>query len=398
MQFDGAVGAPRHERATLFGLHIFHHREAALQCGHGAGDRVGDLRQPANRRDQHQHGGDKGHKISDGHAVAAAGAALPERHADHSRQRRRGDHLRQRRHRRRRHGGLERQTPQAPAQGFEPGGLGLLGAVQAHHAVGQHVFFDNVGQFVGGVLAGLGQLVQAPGQRLHDPGHTGAHQRDDEGELPVQVHQVPQQGDHGEPILGHAHQGRHQQVGAGLNLVDQRVRQGAGRLARKQAHFGIQQPREHGTTQHHHAVVRDPGQRVLAHKIGHAAQAEQAHEADGNHPQRHGAIAEALVEQVFQQRWNHRFGCRRHQRGQQGDAPDVALVAKERREADDPLHQGALRGRVVGRTRSHGWGGFYGCGARRPLACRCEHSLSRGPSGSVYHGGLAPALHRPKPR
>ncbi|MPN64024.1 hypothetical protein SDC9_211793 [bioreactor metagenome] len=65
--------------------------------------------------------------------------------------------------------------------------------MQAHHAVGQHVFLDHIGQIIGGLLAAFGELVEAARQRLHDPRHAGSHHGDDQGELPVEIDQITQQ-------------------------------------------------------------------------------------------------------------------------------------------------------------------------------------------------------------
>jgi len=102
--------------------------------------------------DRHQHGGDERHKAANGHIFDAHHlAALPQRNTDHGRQRGGGQQLGQGRHRRRSDGGLHRQMPQALAQAAKTLLLRSLCAMQAHHAVGEHVFLDHVGQVLGGV-------------------------------------------------------------------------------------------------------------------------------------------------------------------------------------------------------------------------------------------------------
>ena len=64
----------------------------------------------------------------------------------------------------------------------------------------------------------------------HDHGH-------DQCELPVEVEQVAQQGHQGKAVTRNPQQGLHQQRGAGLHLVNNRIRQRAGALPCEQAHF-----------------------------------------------------------------------------------------------------------------------------------------------------------------
>ena len=211
--------------------------------------------------------------------------------------------------------------------------------------MGQHVFFDHIGQFVGGLLAALGEVVEATRERLHDPGHAGHHHSHDQRELPVQVQQVPQQGQQGEAIARDAQQGLHQQGGAGLHLVHHGIGQGTGRLAGEKTHFGGQQAVEQGSAQRQHAFVGNAGQRVLPHELGQAAHQEDSHDGHGHHPQLQRTIGEAFVQQRLQQRWNEGFGDGAYQRGDDGGCPAQPLAAKVDGKPRQPCHQ------------AFGWGG-----------------------------------------
>ena len=286
IQSDGAAHPGRRMAAALFGRCVAHQAQAPFQRGHAPGDRAGHIGQAADGGNQHQHRCDEGHKTAHRHIVrSACGAALPQRHANHRRQGGRRQQLGERRHGRRGDGRFDGQAAQAPAQGIEPAGLRCLRCMQAHHAMGQHVFFDHIGQFVGGLLAALGEVVEATRERLHDPGHARHHHGHDQRELPVQVQQVPQQGQQGEAIARDAQQGLHQQGGAGLHLVHHRIGQGAGRLAGEKTHFGGQQAVEQGRAQRQHAFVGNAGQRILADELGQTADQEDAHDGHGHHPE-----------------------------------------------------------------------------------------------------------------
>ena len=204
------------------GLHggVFNQVQPAFERGQAPCDGPGDFSQVPNGCDQHQHGGDKRHKVAHRHAGLAA---LPQGHRDHGRQRRGRQHLRQRCHGRHGHGRLQREAAQRHAQVVKALGLALLGAVQAHHAVGECVFFDHVGQLVGGLLAGAGEFVEPPRQHPHDQNQTRKQQQHDQRELPVQVHQITEQGEQREAVLGQGQHGSHQHGGTGLHLVHQGV-------------------------------------------------------------------------------------------------------------------------------------------------------------------------------
>ena len=204
--------------------------------------------------------------------------------------------------------------------------------MQAHHAVGQHVFFHHIGQVVGGLLAGLGELVQAPRQGLHDPGHPRHHHRHDQGELPVQVEQIDQQRHQREAVARQAQQRLYQQGGPSLDFIDDGIGQGAGRLPGEEPHLGREQPLEHLAAQAQHAFVGDTCQRVLAHELRQAPDGEQAQQGDGNDPQRQGAFGEALVQQGLEQGGHQRLGECPHQGGDDRQRPCQALVAKIHRQ------------------------------------------------------------------
>ena len=198
--------------AATFGASFAQQGQAALQRRHATRDRAGNIGQAPDGGDEHQHGGDEGGKASHRDALGIhRPTALPECDADHHRQCGSGQQLGQRRHGGRCNRGFDGQPPQAVAEALEAPGLALLGTVQPDHAVGQHVFFHHIGQFIRGLLAAFGEVVQPLGQRLHDPGHAGHHHSHDQRQLPVQVEQVEQECDQCESVARDSHQRLHEQ-------------------------------------------------------------------------------------------------------------------------------------------------------------------------------------------
>ena len=360
--------------------------QAALQGGDTPGHGAGHIRQAPDRRDQHQHGRNERHKPAHGHVLHIDGApALPQRNADHHRQRGGGQQLGQRRHRRRGDGGLDGQAAQAAAQVGKALRLTPLCAMQAHHAVCQHVFFDHIGQLVGGLLAAFGEVVQPPRQGLHDPGDPWNHNGNDQRELPVEVQQIDQQRDQREPVARQAEQGLHQQGGTGLHFIDHRVGERAGRLAPKQSHLCGQYTIKQRLAQCQHAFVGNACQCVLAYKLGHATYEKDPQNRQGHHPQLQGALGKALVQQGLQKGGDQGLRDGAHQCGNNGQAPGHSLVAKVHRQPLQARHQG---------------GGGIGCGGRRRARVGGLHvgrilrlchvkPVRHGVSRTVCHRGLA---------
>jgi hypothetical protein len=158
-----------------------------------------------------------------------------------------------------------------------------------------------------------------------------------------------------------------------LHLVDDGVGQRAGRLPGKQGHLGVQQAREQALSQRQHAFVGDAREGVLSDKLGHAAHGEQAHQRHGHDPQLQLTLAEAAVQQGFEQGGNQRLGqCGDHRR-QKGNAPCQTLLSEMTGQPGQPLHQRAFRGRVVRTWDLHDLAAFY---VGRPGATgRLRHSL-----------------------
>ena len=79
-----------------------------------------------------------------------------------------------------------------------------------------------------GLHAGLTHVPQAFGKQSYGKGDARHHDERDHGELPVQPHQVTQQGDQREPVTRQCDHCGHQLRRAILDLVNKGVRQGAG--------------------------------------------------------------------------------------------------------------------------------------------------------------------------
>ena len=338
------------------GRDAFDEFQAPFQRGQPPCDGACDFGQMPNGRDQHQHGGDEGHKIAHGHATAAA---LPQRHGDHGGQSHGGQHLGQGRHGRLGDGGLQRQPAQADAQAIKPLPLTRLSAVQAHHAVGQRVFFHHIGQFIGGLLAGTGQPVEALGQRAHDKDQRWKQEEDDECELPVQVHQVAQQGHQGQAVLGQAQQCVDQHGGPGLDLVHQGVGELAGALLGKQVQLCIVEPLEHGAAQVQQAEAGRVRQCVLRHKASQAPKAEEGQQGCRHHPEVDIALAEAAVEQSLEQGRDQWLGQRTDHRADSGQHDAQFGRPEIGPELAQPLGDAAGRGVGLG-----------GSGGQNSLRCR----------------------------
>ena len=315
--------------AFLLGLSLVDQVQSALHRRQPPRDRRRRLRQVLDRRDQHQHGRHERRETADGDA---AGGALPERRADHRRQRRRRQQLRQRRHGRGRDGGLHRQPAQLAIEAVEALALRGLRLVQAHHAMGQHVFFDHIGQPVGGLLAGLGDPVQPPRQHFHHERHAGEDHQHDQRQLPVEVQQVRHQRHQRQRVLDQGQHGIHQQCGAGLHFVDHCVGERAGRGLAEHRHRRVEQPVEQLAAQRHHRLVGHEGERILRHETGGAANREQSHQHHRHDPQAERAALKAAVQQRLHQGRDHGLGHRRDQdRGDHaGQGPAGAAEIREK--------------------------------------------------------------------
>jgi hypothetical protein len=143
--------------------------------------------------------------------------------------------------------------------------------VQPHVAVGQHVFFDDVGQVVRGDLAFAGQAVEAPRQQLDHQRDRREQQRDDQHQLPVEEQQVGHQGRQREDVARQLHDRVDHHRRAVEHLVDHGVGDGAGGLVREQRQARAQQLAEHRPAQGLQALVGDLGQRVLRDEAGRRA-------------------------------------------------------------------------------------------------------------------------------
>ena len=254
--------------------------------------------------------------------------------------------------------------------------------MQAHHAVGQHVFFDHIGQVVGGFLAFLGQAVQTPRQHFHDPAQARGHREHHQRELPIEPQQITDQGQQGEAVAGQADQGRHQLRSTDLNLVHHGVGQGAGRLATEQRQIGAHQFAKQVAAQFFHAVVGHARQRVLRHKVRQTTQAEQANDHQRYGPQRQTVLGKTVVQQRLKQGRNQGLGQGSDQGGPNGQRPDAALTPKIGFEA-----QQALRNARLWCCSCGGLGGGVGC---RHELIDCKQACCQEAAGTVWstRGGL----------
>ena len=398
-RYDGAGLSLR------FGWHRLDHGQTALQCRHAARDRVGDVGEAPDRGHQHHHGGHKGDETAhgDGALGIAGGLGLPECNREHGGECYGGDGLRQRRHGRSGHGGFERQLAQAAAQKAEALVLLFLRAMQAHHAMRQHVFLDHIGQFIRGLLALLGQTVEPARELAHDPGHAGHQHHDHHGQLPVQIEKVADQRDQREGVARQAEQGLHQHGGAALYFEHHGVGQAAGRLAREQPELGVEQAGEHVLAQLDHAVVGDAREGVLGRKACHTAHHEQRQHGGWNGPQLQRTLRETAIQQRLEQGRNTRFGQRAGQRGEDGKYPPFAVGAEIAGNPAQACRQG-LAGHVgrcgrrcsIRRLRVGGRAGGGTIHGTR-LFKVCKHCRRGSTSGVPWFGTGSGATKKPGP-
>ena len=228
-------------------------------------------------------------------------------------------------------------------------GLRCLRRLQAHIAMGKHIFLNHVGQGIGRVLAVFGQPVQAPGKCAHDERDCRKEDRDDQSQPPVLVKQVAHQGQQGQTVAQQRGQGVDQQHRAGLNLIDEGVGEGTGRLLLKQAESGIQQFVKHGTAHQQQAAVGDLGQCQLRQETGEPAHAEKQDKDHRHHPDFECALLEPLVQQGLEQVGNHGLGQGKDQCRAQHQQPGrvgLAEIGQQASQSSDQL----------------GW--RFGCGRR----------------------------------
>ena len=142
---------------------------------------------------------------------------------NHCRQGEGGEQLRQRRHGGRGSGGFHGQPLQRFAELAKATQLRTLRRVEANITVRHHVFLDDIGQTVGRILVIFGEPVQAFRQDAHDGSHRWEQQCHDQGEFPVQVHQISHQCQQRQTVTCQRHQRVDQQNRARLHFVDQRI-------------------------------------------------------------------------------------------------------------------------------------------------------------------------------
>ena len=320
---------------------IVHQCQAPFKGSQPPGDGVGHIGQAFDGGNQHQHGGDEGHKTTHGRARGRI-SALHQGDHQHQRQCDGGHDLGQWRHGGRGHGGFECQLSQPLAQGIESSNLLGLRTVQSHHAVGQHVFFHHIGQVVGRLLAFFGQTIKPTRQHFHDPTQTGRHRENHQGQLPIEPHQIAHQSQQGETIAGQADQSRHQLGGAHLHLVHHRVGQGAGRLTAEKRQIRPHQLGKKIAAQFFHAVIGDAGQGILRHKVSQTTHSEQSNDRQRNRPQRQFVLGKSVVQQRLKQGRDQGFGERRHQGGPHGQSPNPLLTDKIGLQSQQPLANAGL--------------------------------------------------------
>ena len=104
---DGAIGPGLGKAATAFNRRTHQQLNAFFDGGESTGERVGDFGEVFYRRDQHQHGGDKRGKSTNGGRTRLA---LHQGHCNDGRQGHSRQHLCQGRHGSRRSGRFHEQT------------------------------------------------------------------------------------------------------------------------------------------------------------------------------------------------------------------------------------------------------------------------------------------------
>ena len=324
---DGPLRTDTAEDALCFLFGLVQQGQAPFERGQATGDRAGDFGQALDGGHQHQHGGDEGDKSAHGGTRCAILALVQRNHQHHGQRQSRHD-LCQRGHGGRGHGGFECQPTQHLGQFAKTGYLMRLPALQSNHPVRQHVFLNHIGQVVGRCLAFLGQFVKAPAQGLDDPAQARGHSEHHQGEFPVEPHQVAEQGDQREAVTCQGNDGRHQLRGAGLDFVNNGVGQGAGRLFGKQGQIGLHELGKQLRAEFFHAIVGQPGQRVLGNEVGDAAHREQADHCGWNGPERKLVFGKPLVQQGLKQGRDHRLGQGGHQGARNRHSPDASLISE----------------------------------------------------------------------
>ena len=152
---DVATGTFQRKTALGFIWRGVDQVQRTFQRRQAARDRAGHFGELANRRDDHQHRRDKRDKAADRRAAAGV-LALNQRHGYHRRQSHGSQHLCHGCCGGAGHGGFHGDAAQGLAKLAKTVGLRRLCALQPNVAVRQHVFFNDIGQLVGGVLAGAG--------------------------------------------------------------------------------------------------------------------------------------------------------------------------------------------------------------------------------------------------
>ena len=155
------------------------------------------------RRNQHQHRGDKSCKAPHRHSSLLA---LHQSHADHTRQGNGRQNLGHRGHARTGNRGFHGQALQCFCQSLKPTNLHGLGLVKPYFSVGKCGLFNHIGQFIGGLLRVSGDLVQAFAQSFHQPRHRRKQQRHNQTQLPIQIQKVGHQGKQCQAVAYQAHE------------------------------------------------------------------------------------------------------------------------------------------------------------------------------------------------
>ena len=102
--------------------------------------------------------------------------------------------------------------------------------MEPYVSMSQHIFFNHIGQLVGGILAIAGYPEQPLRQGPHHISHRRKETRNDQRELPVQIHQVANQCHQRQRATGRYHQCADHEPRTGLNFVNDGVGQRAGVL------------------------------------------------------------------------------------------------------------------------------------------------------------------------
>ncbi len=330
--------------------------EHRLGRGEAALHRLVHVREPLDRRHQHEERGQVGHEPADRRLVARR---LADHEVDDRRHRERRDEVRRRDGRR--GGGRDLHLEPAHLVGGlrEAAALVLLSAEHLHHAMTADRLLEHVVEIAHCRLLGAAHPAQAAGEVARDPGDRRADDDREQRQLPVEPQHPAEQAHDRERVLhDHVHRaGR----GAG-HLRDVVGELGDGGAGGRGVVVRGRQPHEraeHGSAQIDDQLLRDPLDHVPGDERRDPAHQEQADDGD-RHPahQRVVPFDERPVEQRLDERRQPGLGRRDDDHREDGGKEPAPVGLDVAEEAEiEPEARGRAR---IRRVRSRGFeaGGF----------------------------------------